>query len=91
MVLSIALVTRIVAHDITAVHEWLNGPLSAMLLAALIIALFWHAKLGIQTIIEDYVHCEGKKIVTLLLLNVLIYGFGAAALLAIAHLHFFSV
>lgn len=83
-----ALVTRVVDHDAAAVQLWLHGPLTALVLAALIVALFLHAKLGIQTIIEDYVHCEGKKIFTLLLLNVLIYGFGAASLMAIAHLHF---
>lgn len=86
----VALVTVLINHDVTAVRAWLTQPINAMVLAALIIALFWHAKLGLQVIIEDYVHCEGKKIFTLLLLNVLVYGFGAAALMAIAHLHFFG-
>ena len=83
-----ALTSCLIDHDITMVQQWLRQPLTALIMAALIVALFWHAKLGIQTIIEDYIHCEGKKIVTLLLLNVLIYGFGAASLMAIAHLHF---
>lgn len=84
----VALVTQLINHDVTAVQAWLRNPVIAMVLAALIISLFWHAKLGIQVIIEDYVHCEGKKIFTLLLLNLLTYGFGAIALMAIAHLQF---
>ena len=84
----ISLITCVVDRDADEVHAWLRQPITALLLAALIISLFWHAKLGVQVIIEDYVHCEGKKIFTLLLLNVLVYGFGAASLMAIAHLHF---
>ena len=84
----VALVIHVVGQDADAVRIWLHQPITALVLAALMIALFWHAKLGVQTIIEDYVHCEGKKIFTLLLLNVLIYGFGAASLMAITHLHF---
>ena len=83
-----ALTTQLIDHDVTAVQAWLHQPIMALLLAALVVSLFWHAKLGIQVIIEDYVHSEGKKIVTLLLINVLVYGFGAAALMAIAKLHF---
>ncbi len=86
----ISLVACVVGRDHDAVVAWLRQPVTALVLAALIVALFWHAKLGIQTIIEDYVHCEGKKIATLLFLNILVYGFGAAALMAIAHLHFFG-
>ena len=85
----IALVTRILGQDASSVQQWVHAPLVALALAALIIALFWHAKLGLQVIVEDYVHCEGKKIATLLVINLLVYGLGAAALLAIAHLHFF--
>lgn len=32
------------------------NPLNAAILVALLIAAFWHAKLGLQVIIEDYVH-----------------------------------
>ena len=32
------------------------NPFNAALFAAFLIAAFWHAKLGLQVIIEDYVH-----------------------------------
>ena len=84
----VALTNRLVDNDVNAVHAWLHGPITALLMAALIVSLFWHAKLGIQVIIEDYVHNEGTKLVTILIINLLIYGFGAAALMALAKLHF---
>lgn len=31
-------------------------PLNASMLVAFLIAAFWHAKLGLQVVIEDYVH-----------------------------------
>lgn len=82
------LLTQLVGGSASAISAWLHNPLTALALGALIIALFWHAKLGLQIIIEDYVHSEGKKIATLLITSALLYGFGAATLLAIAHLHF---
>lgn len=37
-------------------------PLNASLLAAFVIALFWHAQLGLQVVIEDYIHVRWQEI-----------------------------
>jgi succinate dehydrogenase / fumarate reductase membrane anchor subunit len=34
-------------------------PWNAMLLIAFLVAMFWHAQLGVQVVIEDYVHSHG--------------------------------
>ncbi|SDQ36549.1 succinate dehydrogenase, hydrophobic membrane anchor protein [Pseudoxanthomonas sp. CF125] len=34
-------------------------PWNATLLVAFLVAMFWHAQLGIQVVIEDYVHSHG--------------------------------
>ena len=39
-----------------AVREAVAHPVNALLLIAFLVAAFWHAKLGMQVIIEDYVH-----------------------------------
>ncbi len=37
-------------------------PMNAALLAAYVIALFWHAQLGLQVVIEDYIHVRWQEI-----------------------------
>lgn len=74
--------------DITTVSMWFVDPVNAILLALFIIALFMHARLGIQVIIEDYVHCECAKITALVLSSAIHIILGLGSLFAIAHLHF---
>jgi len=52
------------------------------LMLLLIVSTFWHVKLGMQVIIEDYVHEEGGKLFCLVLLNFAVVA--AAALAAVA-------
>jgi succinate dehydrogenase / fumarate reductase membrane anchor subunit len=49
-----------------AVVAWVGSPLVAGLLILLIVATFHHAYLGLQVVIEDYVHHEGWKLALLL-------------------------
>jgi len=39
------------------VLRWVASPLTSTLLIALILTLFHHAQLGLQVVLEDYVHC----------------------------------
>jgi succinate dehydrogenase / fumarate reductase membrane anchor subunit len=45
-----------------AVIDWLSTPLTLGLMLALIVATFHHLQLGVQVVIEDYVHDERVKI-----------------------------
>jgi succinate dehydrogenase / fumarate reductase membrane anchor subunit len=51
-----------IGQEHEAVVEWISEPLTASLLVVLIVAAFHHAQLGLQVVIEDYVHHEGLKI-----------------------------
>ncbi|NNC60387.1 MAG: succinate dehydrogenase, hydrophobic membrane anchor protein [Erythrobacter sp.] len=51
------------------VREWLAQPLSAAAMALLLVSVFWHARLGLQVLIEDYVHEAGSKFALVVLLN----------------------
>ena len=54
---------EIIAHsgsDHPTFIAWLRAPLAATLMILLLIALFYHTALGLQVVIEDYVHSEAK-------------------------------
>ena len=57
-------------------RSWLAQPWNAALMSAFVLLLFYHAKLGIQVVIEDYVHTRPLE-VTLLILNLFVCLFAA--------------
>ena len=64
--------------DHTSARAFIGNPVSAVLLILLIVATFHHAQLGMQVVIEDYVHTKSTEIALLLLVK------GAAIVLAVA-------
>jgi succinate dehydrogenase / fumarate reductase membrane anchor subunit len=75
----------LVGNDQVAVREALARPLNASLLAAFVLALLWHTQLGLQVVVEDYVH--GWREIALQIAIKFACAFAAiAALLAIARI-----
>lgn len=73
--------------DYTTVTAWLSHPLNAILMALLVAVMFHHSALGIQVVIEDYVHGEALKIASLLVIkfiHVLLAAYGVFVVLRIA-------
>ncbi len=68
-------------HD--SVTRWLASPLTAVPMLLLIVSNFWHLKLGLQVIIEDYVDEEGLKLFAITLLNFFAIGGGALAFFSV--------
>lgn len=61
-----ALITRD-GLDFADVGAFIAKPLNAVLLALLCLTLAYHSYLGVQVVIEDYVHAPGVKVVSLLM------------------------
>jgi len=62
---------------------WLSGPIDIVLALAWVIAAFYHASLGLQVVIEDYVHSEWIKISSIWLMKLTFLFFAIAAIVAI--------
>lgn len=56
---------------------WIGSPVNAVLMALFVICSFWHTALGLQVIIEDYVHAECAKLSLLLLTKFACFGLAA--------------
>ncbi len=80
-------VVRHINSDYAAFVAWLKMPLAASLMILLLIALFCHAALGLQVIIEDYVH-SAMKIPALILMRLACFGVATAGILAVLHIAF---
>jgi succinate dehydrogenase / fumarate reductase membrane anchor subunit len=79
---------RLPALDHEGVTAWLRSPIAAVPMLLLIVGTFWHLKMGLQVIIEDYVHEEGTKLAVLTLLNFFVIGGGALAFFAVLKIAF---
>lgn len=55
-------VLRLIHLDHAAAHALVAAPWNATLLIAFIVAVFWHAQLGLQVVVEDYVHTHGLAV-----------------------------
>ncbi|MCK5040877.1 MAG: succinate dehydrogenase, hydrophobic membrane anchor protein [Sphingomonadales bacterium] len=69
---------------------WISNPFVTVLLSLFIISGFYHLKLGGQVIIEDYVHQDGVKLVSLLLLKFATLAVGLASFVALLKISFGS-
>lgn len=67
----------------TETRAWLAAPSNTILMILLVISTYIHAPLGLQVVVEDYVHHEGAKMATLVAIKLLAIGLAVASLVAI--------
>jgi len=70
-------------YSFEILHPWVATPWRALLLAVLVSCIAWHSKLGVQVVIEDYVHGKGAQSVSLALSAIAHGLLGAAGVLAV--------
>jgi succinate dehydrogenase / fumarate reductase membrane anchor subunit len=53
-------------NDYAAVSIWIASGWNPVWLALLLLAMCWHSRLGVQVVIEDYMHAPALKLAALL-------------------------
>jgi succinate dehydrogenase / fumarate reductase membrane anchor subunit len=74
--------------DHATVSAWLGTPLTAVLMLLLIVSVFYHMQLGLQVVIEDYIHGEAAKIICLVGLKLGCVALGIAGVFAVLKVAF---
>lgn len=64
------------------VRTWMGAPIVAVPLVLIVVNTFWHFKMGLQVVIEDYQH-DSSRIVALAALHIWTFGAGGLALFSI--------
>ena len=62
--------------------QWLGSPVTLGLMSLFLIALIYHAVLGLQVVIEDYIHTKATKLILLLIIQFAGFGLAAAGIVA---------
>ena len=76
--------------DHATLSEWIALPLVTVALVLLIIAVFYHAKLGLQVVIEDYISSHARRTVLLLMSSLACLAFGAVGVISVLRISFGS-
>jgi succinate dehydrogenase / fumarate reductase, membrane anchor subunit len=74
--------------DYAVVRAWIGSPVVMVLLTLTIVIGLHHGQLGMQEVVEDYVHSEGLKLALIVLLRFTAVFFGLAAIVAILRIGF---
>lgn len=84
----VASVIALAGADRAAVVAWLHNPLAAILTLLLIGAVFYHVALGVQVVVEDYVHNDLVKIPSLVAVRLLCLALAVAGIFAVLRIAF---
>lgn len=81
-------VLRLKGADHQAMTAWLGKPGNATLMILLVLTAFHHAQLGVQVVIEDYVHDEAKKFAAVIVMKLLALTLAVFAVVSVAKIAF---
>ncbi|HQS18854.1 succinate dehydrogenase, hydrophobic membrane anchor protein [Reyranella sp.] len=74
--------------DYGMVRAWIGSPVAMVLLILTIVIGLHHGHLGLQVVIEDYVHNDGVKLALIVAVRFVAVLFGLAAVVAIMRIGF---
>jgi len=81
----------LIAHardDYGAFILWLRSPFTSVSMVLLLIALFYHMALGLQVVVEDYVHTDRIKMPTVVVIHLGCFALAAAGIITTLRIAF---
>lgn len=85
---AVGLIAALAGTDLATVKATIGHPVVAIALIVLVLSMTIHMRIGMQIIIEDYVHAEGSKMLTLAANTFFSWAVAAAAIFAVLKLSF---
>lgn len=82
------LLVSLAGADYASVRATIAQPVNAVLLILFIGTAFWHARLGLQVVIEDYFHVRWLEISLMIAVKFIYVVLGLAAIIAIGRIAF---
>ena len=83
MIWFVASACAMTGADYDAVRTWIATPMVSIMLVLLTLAVFHHAQLGLQVVLEDYVHTEWLKIASIAIVKFAAIGLAVASIFSI--------
>jgi len=74
--------------DHSTLVNWIQQPLVTVALVLLIMVVFYHAQMGLQTVIEDYISEHASRTFVLLLSNLMCLLFGTVGVVSVLKISF---
>ena len=84
----LVLVISLTGRSFPAVKQIVGSPLVAVLMILFVIAIVIHMKIGVQIVIEDYVHDKNQKFTLVILNTFFAWAIGLACVFAILKISF---
>ena len=84
----LVIIVSLVGRGHAAVIGKLTNPLVAVVILAALISILTHMRIGMQVIIEDYVHSEGRKVIATMANTFFTIAVGLVAVYALLKINF---
>lgn len=72
-----------VSGDYESVRAWVATPLVSVMLILMLGAMFYHTALGLQVVLEDYIHSEGLKVISIMAVKLASWALAAICIFSV--------
>ncbi len=69
--------------ELSEIQQWIGNPLVAIMLTLALVASFYHARLGVQVVIEDYIQSTKLRALTLVAVQLALLGLAVASVFSV--------